>query len=125
MIVELFPTSAGALPSKLMYQEEASTTLIVALIFEHTRTHNLSNDNFQLIVNLILILNSEGACASLSTSNESAKLIVALSDKDSKIFCEGEWLSTTTNMHVCSSGINGLIGQIGLVGLVGNSGLIG
>jgi hypothetical protein len=32
MIVELFPTSAGALPSKLMYREEASSTLIVVLI---------------------------------------------------------------------------------------------
>jgi hypothetical protein len=86
MIVELFLTSAGALPSKLMYREEASSTLIVALIFEHTRTRNLFNDDFQLIVKLIPILNSEGACAPLSTSNESAKLIVALSDKDSKIF---------------------------------------
>jgi hypothetical protein len=36
MTVELFPTSAGALPSKLMYREEASSMLIVALIFEHT-----------------------------------------------------------------------------------------
>jgi hypothetical protein len=125
MIVELFPTSAGALPSKLMYQEEASSMLIVALIFEHTRTRNLSNDDFQLIVKLIPILNSEGACAPLSTSNESVKLIVVLSDKDSKIFCEGEWLSTTTNMHVGSSGINGFIRQIGLVGLVGISGLVG
>ncbi len=73
-----------------MYQEEASSTLIVALIFEHTKTRNLSNDDFQLIVKLILILNSDRACAPLPTSNESAKLIVALSDKDSKIFCEGE-----------------------------------
>ena len=28
MIVELFPTSAGALPSKLMYQEDASSMLM-------------------------------------------------------------------------------------------------
>jgi hypothetical protein len=123
--IELSPTSAGALPSKLMYREEASSTLIVVLIFEHTRACNLSNDDLQLIVKLIPILNSEGACAPLSTSNESAKLIVVLSDKDSKIFCEGEWLSTTTNTHVGSSGINGLIGQIGLIRLVGISGLVG
>jgi hypothetical protein len=125
MTVELFPTSAGALPSKLMYREEASSMLIVALIFEHTRTRNLSNDNFQLIVKLIMILNSEVACAPLSTSNESKKLIVALSDKDSKIFCEGKWLSMTKNTHVGFSDINGLIRQIGLVGLVSISGLVG
>jgi hypothetical protein len=83
------------------------------------------NDNFQLIVKLMLILNSEGACAPLFTSNESAKFIVVLSDKDSNIFCMGEWLSTTTNTHIGSSGINGLIGQIGLIGLVGISGLVG
>jgi hypothetical protein len=61
MIVELFPTSAGALPSKLMYREEASSTLIVALIFEHTRTRKLFNDDYQLVVTLIQISISEGA----------------------------------------------------------------
>jgi hypothetical protein len=61
MIVELFPTSAGALPSKLIYWEEASSMLIVALMFEHTRIRNLFNDNYQLAVTLIQASISEGA----------------------------------------------------------------
>jgi hypothetical protein len=61
MIVELFPTSAEALPSKLMYQDEASSTLIVALMFEHTRIRNLFNNKYQLVVTLIQISISEGA----------------------------------------------------------------
>jgi hypothetical protein len=84
MIFELFPSSAGALPSKLMYQEEASSTLIVALMFEHTRTRNLFNDDYQLIVNLFLNPNCEGARADVALAticNKSITLIDVLSSE--------------------------------------------
>jgi hypothetical protein len=84
MIVELFPTSAGASPSKLMYREEASSTLIVDLMFEHTRTRNLFNTDYQLIVDLFLNPNCEGACtdvASATICNKSIKLIDVLSSE--------------------------------------------
>jgi hypothetical protein len=84
MIVELFPTSAGAWPSKLMFWEEASSTLIVALMFEHTRTRNLFNDDYQLIVNLFLNPNCEGARADVASAtiyNKSIELIDVLSSE--------------------------------------------
>jgi hypothetical protein len=55
MIVELFPTSAGALPFKLMYPEEA-------------RTRNIFNDDYQLIVDLFLNPNREGARADVASA---------------------------------------------------------
>jgi hypothetical protein len=61
MIVEIFTTSAGALLSKLMYREEASSMLIVALMCEHTRTRNIFNNDYQLVVTLIQISVSGGA----------------------------------------------------------------
>jgi hypothetical protein len=111
MIVELFPTSSGALPSKLMYREEASSTLIVALMFGHTRIRNLFNNDYQLVVTLIQISISEGAQFApvilpaftdgdqIAPQRAASKLIVIYRNskislhfcKDCGIFCEGEW----------------------------------
>jgi hypothetical protein len=114
-----------------------------------------SIDDFddELVVKIIPIQNSEGAFASLSTSNKSTKLIVALSylkisiDFDKKhrnIFCEGEWMSTTTNTRggtikwivsiigfrfvsligLSNLSITSLIDIIGQTGLIGPSALL-
>jgi hypothetical protein len=101
-----------------------------------------SIDDFddKLVVKIILFKNSAGAFASLFTSNESTKLIVALSypkisidfnKKDRKIFCEGEWMSTTTNTHGVT--IKWIVSIIGfhfvsitsLINIISQTGLIG
>ncbi len=139
MIVEIFTTSVGELLSKLIYREEALSMLIVALMFEHTRTNNLFNNYFQLVVKLISILISEGAQA------PSSKLIVGCGYsklsfhfcKDCRIFYEGVKDSTigifSDNGLVDHSGLdfighNGLLDFIshnGLLDFIGQNGLVG
>ncbi len=116
-------------------------------LYPDEKLSSVNNFDDELVVKIIPIQNSEGAFASLSTSNKSTKLIVVLSyleisidfdKKDRKIFCEGEWMSTTTNTRggaiklivsiscfglVGIVGISSLAGQISLISLVGISGL--
>jgi hypothetical protein len=124
-------------------QRHKNTRMMAAAEMAVQKLLSINNFDDKLVVKIILIQNSEGAFASLSTSNISTKLIVTLSypkisidfdKKDRKIFCEGEWMSTTTNMRggaikwiVSISGfglILSLIGQISLIGLIGLINLI-
>ncbi len=68
-------------------------------LYPNEKLSSINDFDDELVVKIIPIQNSEGAFASLSTSNKSAKLIVALSypeisidfdKKDRKIFHEGE-----------------------------------
>ncbi len=103
-------------------------------LYPDEKLSSINDFDDELVVKIIPIQNSEGAFTSLSTSNKSTKLIVPFSytkisidfdKKDRKIFCEGEWMSTTTN--TCSGAIKLIvsISCFGLVGLVSISSLAG